>query len=161
VLKVKTPRRRTPRRRFHFTLSRSKQCTGWNPTKLHKKKAPKKGREKRNKGARTKVQAKQTAQKRRGRPQGGKGTTKNHRILHQLHQAIYQLRRGEVKPIKLIEMSHFLKTNVFYLNLFSGLPWPLWPRWPTPPSPPPPLKLVFMTVHVLHSGNSHRIRCTS
>jgi hypothetical protein len=43
----------------------------WNPAKLYKKKAPKKGREKSNKGQGPKVQA-----SKRGWPQGGKGTTK-------------------------------------------------------------------------------------
>jgi hypothetical protein len=47
---------------------------------------------KKKQGARTKVQA--SKQPKRGRPQGGKGTTKN-QTLHQLREA-YQLKRGKV-----------------------------------------------------------------
>jgi hypothetical protein len=79
----------------------------WNPVKLYKKKAPKKGREKvkrkhpskgeeKKLGTRTKVQA--SMQPKRGRPQGGKGTTK-YWNLHQLLEA-YQLEKGKVKPTK-------------------------------------------------------------
>ncbi len=68
----------------------------WNPTKLHKKKAPKKGREKKQ-GAKTKkVQA--NKQPKRGGSQGGKGTPK-YRNLHQSLEA-YQLKKREVNLIK-------------------------------------------------------------
>jgi hypothetical protein len=53
-----------------------------NQSKLHKKKAPKKGREKETKG-RTKVQA--SKQPKRGMPQTDKGTTK-YRNLHPSHE---------------------------------------------------------------------------
>jgi len=79
----------------------------WNPVKLYKKKAPKKGQEKvkrkhpskgekKKLGRRFKVQA--SIQPKRGGPQGGKGTTKywNHK---QLLEA-YQLKKGKVNPTK-------------------------------------------------------------
>jgi hypothetical protein len=76
----------------------------WNPVKLYKKKAPKKGREKvkrkypskgekKKLGTRTKVQARM--QPKRGGPQGGKGAPK-YWNLHQLLEA-YQLEKGKVK----------------------------------------------------------------
>jgi hypothetical protein len=79
----------------------------WNPVKLYKKKAPKKGREKvkrkhpskgekKKLGTRTKVQA--SIQPKRGEPQGGKGTTK-YWNLNQLLEA-YQLKKGKVNPTK-------------------------------------------------------------
>jgi hypothetical protein len=62
-----------------------------------KRKHPRKG-EKKKQRASTKVQA--SKQPKRGEPQGGKGTIKNW-TLQQLHEA-YQLKRGEVNPIKLL-----------------------------------------------------------
>jgi hypothetical protein len=53
---------------------------------------PKFIKRKKKQGARTKVQA--SKQPKRGRPQGGKGTTKN-QTFHQSHEA-YQLKRGKV-----------------------------------------------------------------
>jgi hypothetical protein len=61
-----------------------------------KRKHSRKG-EKKKQGASTKVQA--SKQPKRGEPQGGKGTTKNWTLQH-LHEA-YQLKKGEVNPIKL------------------------------------------------------------
>jgi hypothetical protein len=54
-------------------------------------------REKRNKEARTKIQA--SKQPKAGGSQGRKGTTKS-RTFHQLHEAC-PLKRGKVNPIKL------------------------------------------------------------
>jgi hypothetical protein len=90
----------------YICIVQKRQLWG-NPVKLYKKKAPKKGREKvkrkhpskgekKKLGTRTKVQA--SMQPKRGRPQGGKGTTK-YRNLHQLLEA-YQLEKGKVKPTK-------------------------------------------------------------
>jgi hypothetical protein len=64
-----------------------------------KRKHPRK-REKKKQGARTKVQA--SKQPKRGRPEGGKGTTK-YQNLQNLHQMVqtYHLKKGEVNPIKL------------------------------------------------------------
>jgi hypothetical protein len=60
-------------------------------------KHPRKG-EKKKQGARTNDQASKQLKRRDG-PQGGKGTTE-HQTLHQSYEA-YQLKRGEINPIKL------------------------------------------------------------
>jgi hypothetical protein len=61
------------------------------PANLYKKKAPKKGRENKKQGARTKVQA--SKQPKRGRPQGRKGTTK-YCNFHQSAMSISTKERG-------------------------------------------------------------------
>jgi hypothetical protein len=68
----------------------------WNPAKLRKKKAPRKGEWKKQR-ARNKVQA--SKKPKRGRQHRGPGTTKDWN-LHRLHEA-YPLKKGEISPIKL------------------------------------------------------------
>ncbi len=63
----------------------------WNRPTFIKKKAPKKGRENKKQGARTKVQA--SKQPKRGRPQGRKGTTK-YSNFHQSAWSISTKERG-------------------------------------------------------------------
>jgi hypothetical protein len=62
-------------------------CKMINPAKLYRKKAPKKGRE-RKQGARTEVQA--SKQPNKGGPQGGKGATKNRSLHHSMKQINYR-----------------------------------------------------------------------
>jgi hypothetical protein len=62
-------------------------CKMINSAKLYRKKAPKKGRE-RKKGARTEVQA--SKQPNKGGPQGGKGSTKYRRLHHSMKQINYK-----------------------------------------------------------------------
>jgi hypothetical protein len=120
--------------RFYNFLQKPKL---WNLAKLYKKKAPKKGREIRNKGQapRTKVQA--SKQPKRGGPQGGKGTTKNRTLQNEIvceiwriYIQIIQNDKGKANFIKFYNINYkknicsslkMVSNNSTLSNQFSGI----------------------------------------